>query len=490
MVSWLKKNWVEFFVFFGIAIYYLIGIAPTMTFMSLAGDGFDYVVGATNFWSVRPTGYPTYIMIGWLFERLPGDPFWNLGLFSALCAFLTCIFIYLTVYSLTKNRLASLIGALTYAGSFLVWTQAVVPQMRCFNTLLMVVAIYFVLKNRWYLAAIPLALGVGVHHTIIWALFPIVGYLLYLKYKRDESVSTVNVWAFFGIICLGFLAYLQVVFCLHDQETTSGIRSILGQSGGSLGFAFALPLIKTWQRIIEAVPLLLTGLGISLILLLFVDWKKREVILIGVIALLNWCYYFFSNIHMWTFYAIPAFAFGAVLIGVGASRFPYRKSVIAFAVVPILFCGMNLAWYDIGETRDVSPTSAQNLYSNYTGLHSIPDNAILYVTDGETWLLTYYYAVEHNDRFLFLFRGELKYHTDTYYAWKTKQGIILPQKGELDKYGTWSRNKAFYSEWDDNLFLDDLVKLNPEREVYVIERVGKSFETLLFSIRRYFPGCN
>ena len=479
--NWFKKYWIELGVFIGILTYYIVGIAPVMTFMSMAGDGYDYVVGATNMWSVRPTGYPTYVLFGWLFERLPGDPFWSLGLFSALCAFLTCIVIYLCVHHLTKNRLASIIGSLTYSGSFLVWTQAVVPQMRCFNTLLMVTAIYFVLKNKWYLAAVMLALGVGVHHTIIWVLFPIVCYLLYLKYKREESVALVNIWVFLGIICFGFLAYLQTIFCLHDQETTSGIRSIFGQSGGSLGFAFALPLVKTWQRITEAVPLLLTGLGAGLVLLFFTDWKKREIVLIGIIALLNWCYYFFSNIPMWTFYAVPAFAFGSILIGVGASRFHYSKKwLAAFIVVPVIFCGINLARYDIGRTVDPTPTGAQRCYEV---LDIVPDDSILYIQDGETWLLTYYYAVENNDRFLFMFSGELKYHTKTYYDWKTKQGIVLPT--DLDKYGTWSRNKAFYVEWDDELFLNDIVELNPEKEVYIVERYGQTFEGLDFTITRF-----
>lgn len=107
MLKWCKKYWIEILVFVAIAVYYVVGVAPTMTFMSLAGDGYDYVVGATNMWSVRPTGYPTYIMIGWLFERLPGDPFWNLGLLSALCAWLTCIFIYLSIKHFTPSRIAA-----------------------------------------------------------------------------------------------------------------------------------------------------------------------------------------------------------------------------------------------------------------------------------------------------------------------------------------------------------------------------------------------
>jgi len=297
----VRKCWKQILFFGAITAYFIVGIAPDMTWLSQAGDQFDYVIGAENMWAVRPTGYPAYILLGWLFERLPTNPFWNLGLFSALTSVVTCIYIFLTIKFLNNSTLdlskvktyfegrkgsgmtlfgtysqwskqrfakslAPYIGALTYASSFLVWTQSVIPEVYSLTTLVMVMAVYYALKGRWYIAAMVLAVSVGTHHIVVFTMVPLLGYLLY---QRRKGLTTAKPWMCIGLVFLGFLTYLQTQLCVVGQETTSGLDRVLMNSLGTLSFLYTLPIKDTLWRLGEFLPMLLTSVGIGGILPFF-----------------------------------------------------------------------------------------------------------------------------------------------------------------------------------------------------------------------------
>ncbi len=503
-----------------IGVYYLAGITPDMTWVSQAGDSFDYVIGAENMWAVRPTGYPVFILIGWLFERLPFNPFWNLALLSAVSSLGASIVIYKMVQYLVdtedkflvtfegrqgtgmamastilsyqalhrvKNALgnpkiyAPYIAAATYAGSFLIWTQSIVPEVYTLTTFLSLLATYFALRGWWYRVAIVLAVAVGTHHLIVFVVGPL---FLYLWYQWRNREVRQNPLIFLGIMALGFVSYLQVILGVHGTETTQGMGTVASQSLGSIGFVLALPLWETGNRLLEALPIVLTGLGTSLLLLFFLR-RCREVYLLGALAILPFGYYLFSNIPMWIVYAVPAFTFASVLVGIGAARFPYGKYASLFLAFPILLMALNLTFYDIGKTIDPEPTSAREFYE---GLDTIPDGAIFYLYRwGEPWLETYYYSVEKGYRFSFMFEGELKYHYESYKASVEATGIVLPDDPAC--YGVLAKNGLYYTEWDNPKFLEDLQILNPEKEIYVVYyQAGETFEGETFSIGRYSPG--
>jgi hypothetical protein len=492
LVSLLKAYRTEVLFFSALFVYYLMGITPDMTFMSQSGDGFDYVVGSQNMWAVRPTGYPVLILLGWFFERLPFNPFWNLGLLSAVCAWLTCIFIFkFTKYLIVQYNptvkwpLAPYIAALTYAASFLVWTQSVIPEVYTLVTLLMVAATYFAIKQRWIACAVTLAIGVGTHHLIAFAVLAIGVYALYRHLKGQEKIK---LWLYPLIIGVGFITYLQTILCQGPQETTAGLTTIGSQSSGSLGFVFGLPLTETWNRIKEAVPMLLTGLGIGyLVLPLVIKRQRVQVYLIWSLVVIHFAYYFFSNIPMWVVYLVPAFAFGSVLVGYGVSKLKWRSAPVWFTLVPLVFMVFNLATYDIGNTIDKSPTVARRVV---TQLDTIPDGAILYLsTLGEPWLETYYYWTE-NPRFNFLFEGELRFHPETYIPYKEDLGVVIPNCGDLEDpficYGERPYESMYYTTWNATAFLDDLVEVNPGVPIYVVEsRTGSDFDKLNFTFGEY-----
>ena len=477
----VRKYWLELLFFAALSIYYIMGISPSVTWVGLGGDAADYVVGTTNFWAVRPTGYPTFVILGWLFQRLPMDPFWNLGLLGALAAIGTCLFIFLTIKRFTNNRLAPYIGTLVYSASFLVWTQSGLPDsVYSLNTLFMVAGVYFALRNKWYTSAAVFALGVGVHHTMVFSLFPIIGYLFLKKYKWRETNA--SILKFIGIVFLGFLAYLQALLCVHGQETTSGQTSFTGQTMGSIGFVFGLPLTETWSRIKDFVPIILTGLGTGLVLLPFLK-RSREIILLVICMLGPIAYYFFSNMPTWGRYMIPGFAFCAILIGIGASRFPYKRILYIFPVVSIIFMGVNFQFWDVGRTMDPSPTAASR-YIKY--LDTVPNGSLVYMANwGEPWVETYYYLTEHNDRFWEISESQLRYFTEAYSKYKESQGLRMPSNYSI--YGKLYKDTTYFDTWNQSMFLEDFSKLNPNVSIFIMERVGKTFTNEEFQYKEYIP---
>ena len=477
----LKRYWKEILFFSAITAYYIAGIAPDMTWLSQGGDAFDYVIGSKNMWAVRPTGYPTYIMIGWLFERLPFNDFWNLGLLSALSSVATCVFIFLTIKHLTGNKLAPYIGAVTYAGAFLVWTQSVIPEVYTLTTLLMVMATYFALRGRWYVTAAVLAFGVGTHHLIVFAVVPLLGYLVY---QRKEGLTTAKVSVCLGIGILGLLAYLQTHLCVVGEQTTTGLDRVVADSLGTLGFLYSLPLNYTWFRLTELVPVLLTSVGVGLVLPFFLiglhksnpEIPRGPRWLLLVLAVLPISYYALGFLPMWIVYMVPGIAFLCILIGYGASRLPYKRLLFIFLLVPVALMGMNLAFYDLGRSVDPSPTTARQFYNQ---LDSIPDGAIFYIhTWGEPWLATYYYLVENEYRFNMIFQSEIIHKGEHYTGYLESQGVNMPEGLKHDpmtalpvgKYADYDCFENFDTDW----YLTDLRALNPGRPIYA--SVGKTNE--------------
>ncbi len=472
MKSSLIKYWKEILFFSVIAGYYIVGVAPDCTWLSQGGDAFDYVIGATNMWAVRPTGYPTYIMLGWLFERLPFNPFWNLGLFSALTSVATCVFIFLTIKLLTTKKLAPYLGALTYAGAFLVWTQSVVPEVYSLTTLLMVMATYYALKGRWYVCAAVLAVGMGTHHIVVFAVVPLV---IYFLCQRMKGLTTASTPICFGIGALGMLAYLQTQFCVVGEETTTGLGTVIVNSMGTLGFLYTLPLNYTWWRLGEFIPLLLTSVGTGLVLLFFLKWSKITVLLI-TLTVGPIFYYALGVIPMWVVYMVPGIAFLSILIGIGASRFPYKRLVPVFLVVPIVLMILNITYYDLGRSVDPEPTTARQFY---TQLEDIPDEAIFYIhTWGEPWLVTYYYLVENDHRFDMVFQSEMVRNGDQYTSYLESQGVSMPEAPGYDAMTSQPTGKytgeEYFEHFDTDSYLVDLKALNPGRPIYA--SVGKTDE--------------
>ena len=126
----------------------------------------------------HPTGYPLYIILGWLWTRLPlgGTPAWKMNLLSAVLAAQAIGLLYSCSRKLGFNRIVAAAAALSLATSYTFWSQATITEVYALATLLQVLLIFTTL--RWRDGQAPLwqvglVLGLGLaHHRMIVLMLP------------------------------------------------------------------------------------------------------------------------------------------------------------------------------------------------------------------------------------------------------------------------------------------------------------------------------
>jgi hypothetical protein len=163
---------------------YLRTLAPGL----LAGDSGEFQFAAWTAGLVHPTGYPLYLILGYLWTHLLpwSDPAGRLNLLSALFGALAVGLMYLLAVRVLRlagpahqtdlgYRLLAAVAAATFAVSPAFWSQAVIAEVYALNTAL--VAALLLALVTWasdpgsdrplYIAAAIFGLGLAHHRTIV-----------------------------------------------------------------------------------------------------------------------------------------------------------------------------------------------------------------------------------------------------------------------------------------------------------------------------------
>ena len=188
---------------------YLRTLAPGL----LGGDSGEFQFAAWLGGFAHPTGYPLYLMLGYLWTHLIPlhDPAWRMNAFSAVWGGLAVGLSYLLARttlqlvgishpggaSAATCRLAALFVALTFAATPTFWSQAVIAEVYTLHAMLVIGVLLGLL--RWsvrpaerhsyrplYCAAAAFGLGLA-HHRSMLLLVP--GIVVYLWYGRRRSES-------------------------------------------------------------------------------------------------------------------------------------------------------------------------------------------------------------------------------------------------------------------------------------------------------------
>ena len=147
------------------------------------GDSGLLAAAATTLGIPHPPGFPSYVLLGHLFTKLPwGSIAWRLGLISVLSSVGT-IWIVL--------RLAGLPAALFLAFSYSFWSQAVNVETYAFTNLVILLVGFFALqeKPRWWLIGMIGGIGLGLNPIVV-AVIP--GILVIARSQRRRSNLTVR----------------------------------------------------------------------------------------------------------------------------------------------------------------------------------------------------------------------------------------------------------------------------------------------------------
>ena len=149
---------------------YVMTMAPDLTWSHYGTDGGELATAATTLGIPHPPGYPTYVLVGHLFSRLPlgGSVAYRLNFLSAASAAVAAGLATLAAGQWTgRDRrsnvviAAPLAGGLTLAFMPLVWGQALITEVYALNLALLAAFLWALLGGRaaW---AVGLLLGLSV----------------------------------------------------------------------------------------------------------------------------------------------------------------------------------------------------------------------------------------------------------------------------------------------------------------------------------------
>ena len=384
-----------------ISIVYFFGVAPDMTWMGLAGDSPDYVSASINFHRAGLGGYPLYITIGWVFEqvfhiRLGFNPYWSLGLVSAIATVITCGYIYATIrlYCI-QSVVPAVLGTLAYASSLLVWTQSVIPEVYTITVMFMVIGTYYLLgsyrynrRNLLYVSAFIFGLSLCTHPLALFAVLPSLFYVCKVRFVYRPSIISLLL-----VGSIGLLPWLQF-FASSPENAYAGLSTGgLGWVLSSSGYIGGLPIFPTDTLLIrlqDFAPMITLGLCIVVPFYILglknlLDVEPHPTALLGTIAVIPVLLYLTSTPSQWITYIVPSVAFLAIIGGLCAgelldeSRFNLKPVVMAASICGLGLLGLNLYSYDIGRSIDPLPTTMRQAY---TQLDQLPSNTIVYT---HTW---------------------------------------------------------------------------------------------------------
>ena len=153
----------------GFLLLYMLTLRPGV----LPADSGEFQLAASQLQIAHPPGFSLYILVGWLFTRLPGSAASNLNFLSAIISSVTLGMLPLVIGELPslrekKSELFVSIGGVTAAiilgTSTTFWSQATTTNIRSTTTLFAVLGFYFLLRwmgknGQWPLVNRQLSMG-------------------------------------------------------------------------------------------------------------------------------------------------------------------------------------------------------------------------------------------------------------------------------------------------------------------------------------------
>jgi len=291
---------ISFGLFLAVLLVYILTLHP---FFSL-GDSGEFIVVAKTGGIAHPPGFPLYTLISNLIASINiGSLVTRLNFLSAIFGALSVTVVYLLIYKLTKDYLASLMAALILAFSHLFWLFSIITEVYTLSILLNVLAIYlFVSWTRkedtklLYLLAFIGGLSLSVHYVNLFTLILIALFSIPNIDRKFFKIKN------FFILACSFLLGLAPVFSIliaaknntfinwgNIEDFSGFLRFIKRSDYQGVGLGETLnPLSISFQ---EQIPFLAKAIynsfGLLAFLLLPAFWVKRKQFRFPLLILTN-----------------------------------------------------------------------------------------------------------------------------------------------------------------------------------------------------------
>ncbi len=204
---------------------YLLTVSQKLTWANFGNDGGDFLTAILTAGIPHPTGYPTYTILGVLFQKIPvGDPYFRTALVSWLPAAISAGLLALWIKQVLSDKSpaistpTALIAGLVWGWMPFLWSQAVIIEVHGLQSLFLILALWWIwiLLNgqqqkvksfQFILLSFFYGLAIGNHITILLFL-PAILFALFFAHKNGLQKRMVSGQLF--AIGLGALIYLYL----------------------------------------------------------------------------------------------------------------------------------------------------------------------------------------------------------------------------------------------------------------------------------------
>lgn len=404
----------------GVAILYLSIAQTRLSNANFGGDGGDFLAAILTRGIPHPTGYPTYTLLGNLFQLIPlSTPVFRGALESIFPAavaagMLTSWVAYVTGSKSAPDLIAAALAGSAWGVAPLLFSQAVIVEVHGLQALITIMVLWWITvnlrsergqKNTYiYILSFLVGLGIGNHVTIaLMAPAALIG----LIYSGRQTGSWKFVLAQISLVLVGMLVYLYLPLSAKsyppinwgNPQTWAGF--VWEVSGNPYrGLLFSVQPNILWERVGSISHLLLDQFGA----LGLVAGPLGVILFSFQTKWLRW-------VLLWTFVAYTAFAIGyqakdsvgyllpatlvfAIWIGLAVPsvwNINWKRFPIGTILVGILMLSIYIR---IPGTRARVDTRSQDQPAQYAEqlMQDAPANAIVNtITDEDTFPLWYYH---------------------------------------------------------------------------------------------------
>ena len=413
----LKKNllYPDLFVPFIVAV--LLGFVYLFTILPGIGYSGDtvkfqytgYVLG-TPHWP----GYPTYIIINYLFTRLfpIGTIAFKANLLSALLGIAAC----LTLFNIFKkimrlDRVTAFITSFFFGISFTFWSQALVAEVYTLAMLLLGLFLFYLFRWRqtnsifYFISACAVySVSFGNH---IWMIILLPGFIYIVLYtdktiiKRPVITGLVLLIILLGALQYGYIIWRYYAGSSYLEIIAPDIKSFfqsMNQMGVKSNFHFSTP-----KFFIQRLPMLFFFLIREFSILLPVSifglkriWKKDKHIAIFILICCgtNICFVLLYNIYDIFIYMLITYFFLALCLGFGIEAIITSKKFQRFPKNGYLIILILIASIMFYNSRYVSMRgSTDKIVKTKKMIRSINNNSVIFSTGYFTTHCLNYYLV-------------------------------------------------------------------------------------------------
>ncbi len=454
------KHIPPFLIFVSLFFLYSYTLAPGISWANGGADGGDLIAAAAVNGVPHPTGYPLYMLLAKLFQYAPiGNLAYRTNLLSACCTSLASIMIYFTANHILVNKkfsiISSLVAALAFGLSPLVWSQAVIAEVYGLQSLLTIIILYQTLfcddkTSDNLIRGMCVGLSLGNHITTIF----LIPFLLIenneIKFFSNSKLSLRILGVLLGLsvyLILPFRAMNNPEINWNDPVTFNSFFQLISgkiyQSYFSTQFIF--DRIRAWSGIlIEQFDVL--GVFSGIFALLHNETHKKYKLPIFWIFISYGVFSLFYASYDSYVYLIQTIIAFSLWIGLGF------QSLISFIVPRWNFAktGLNLLLVIliVRQVLIVTPkvdASNDNRAIDFANqvLRTFPENAIIFTVDDQsTFTLWYYhYAEKQRSDIMVISEGLLEYKWYLRTLKNNYPTLSIPTENSLSSFDLIQSNK-------------------------------------------------